>query len=122
MTAAVQSKERVALRLFNGASRALAALGRTKPKFSEMEEPMHAAAVKAVGASDFGDPAYRKALGVLLESYDRESKLTPFGRMMVEQQLGAILRNRLRASWRTSGKGWHTYGRLRSCAGLYWST
>ena len=52
MTAAVQSKERVALRLFNGASRALAALGRTKPKFSEMEEPMHAAAVKAVAVTD----------------------------------------------------------------------
>ena len=46
---------------------------------------------------DFGDPAYRQGLGVLTAAYDREARLTPFGRMMIRRQLLGILTNRLNA-------------------------
>ena len=95
MTTATARKERLALRLYNGAQGMLTALGRKRPRFRDLEEPLHAAACKAVGFDDFGDPTYRRALRVLLRSYDDEARLTPFGRMMVEQMLGGILRNRL---------------------------
>jgi len=95
VTAATVRRERLALRLYNGAQGLLTALGRKKPRFRDLEDPLHEAACKAVGFDDFGDPSYRKALRVLLRSYDDEARLTPFGRMMVEQMLGGILRNRL---------------------------
>ena len=65
---------------------------------------MHDAARKAVGFDDFGDQSYRKGLWVLLDAYDRESRLTAVGRVMVEQQLIGILKNRLVAQhyWNTN--------------------
>jgi hypothetical protein len=63
--------------------------------FVESEDALHAAARAAVGSDDFGDPSYRKGLRILLEAYDRESRLTDTGRFMVEQQLLGILKNRL---------------------------
>ncbi len=90
-----QTKPRLPLRLFNHAARALTLVGRRPPSFASREEAFHAAAAKAVGAGDFGDPGYRTGLRVLLEAYDRESRLTPFGRFMVAQQIVGILKNRL---------------------------
>jgi hypothetical protein len=47
-------------------------------------EDLHASATKAVGLDDFGtdDDNYREALGVLLESYQRDAGLTEFGSKM----------------------------------------
>jgi hypothetical protein len=47
-------------------------------------EDLHASATKAVGLDDFGtgDDNYREALGVLLESYQRDADLTEFGSKM----------------------------------------
>src|SRR3990170_3967774 len=58
-------------------------------------ESLHDAARKAVGFDDFGDPAYLQGFRALLEAYDRESRLTPTGQGMVNQQLLGILKNRL---------------------------
>lgn len=58
-------------------------------------DALHAAARQGVGYDDFGDPAYLDGLRVLLDSYERESGLTPTGRTMVEAQLLGILKNRL---------------------------
>jgi hypothetical protein len=98
--------ERLPLRMYNGAQRLLDALGRKKPRFVDLEEKLHDDARKAVGFDDFGDPAYRTPLRILLEAYDKESRLTPFGRMLVEQQLAGLLRNRLMAerAWRQNPK------------------
>jgi hypothetical protein len=47
-------------------------------------DDLHASAVKACGLDDFGsdDDNYREALGVLLESYQRDADLTEFGSKM----------------------------------------
>ncbi|ORB71438.1 sulfotransferase family protein [Mycobacterium scrofulaceum] len=47
-------------------------------------EDLHASATKLVGLDDFGvdDDNYREALGVLLESYQRDAGLTEFGSKM----------------------------------------
>src|SRR6218665_2369903 len=47
-------------------------------------EDLHASATKAVGLDDFGvdDDNYIEALGVLLDSYQREADLTEFGSKM----------------------------------------
>ena len=66
-------------------------------KFVDMEEPLHEAAARDVGYEDFGEPSYREGLRVLLEAYDEEAKLTPFGRKAARIQLTEILKKRLRA-------------------------
>ncbi|MFQ5666404.1 MAG: sulfotransferase [Candidatus Binatia bacterium] len=63
--------------------------------FVESADGLHDAARKAVSCDDFGDPAYLEGFRVLTEAYDRESRLTPAGRAMVETQLLGILENRL---------------------------
>jgi hypothetical protein len=65
------------------------------PGFLASADALHAAARAAVGYDDFGDPGYLEGFRVLLEAYDRESRLTPTGRQWVEAQLLGILRNRL---------------------------
>jgi hypothetical protein len=72
-------------------------LGRRKPGFVESEASFHERARKAIGFDDFGDAAYLEGLRVLLEAYDGEAHLTPFGRLMAEQQIVGILKNRLLA-------------------------
>lgn len=83
------------MRVFNAVSRGMERLGRRKAGLAAGQDAMHAAAAKAVGYDDFGDPSYLDGLRVLAQAYDRESRLTPFGRMMVDQQLVGILKNRL---------------------------
>ena len=58
-------------------------------------DALHGAARQAVGFDDFGDPAYVSGLRVLLESYDRDARLTPTGRGLIEAQLLGVLKNRL---------------------------
>jgi len=73
-----------------------------KRSLAESEQALHEAARAELGLDDFGDPAYLEGLRVLLESYDRESKLHESGRATVEFQLQGILKNRLRVekAWR----------------------
>ena len=72
-----------------------------KPGFAALEEPLHQAVRESVGLENFGDDGYLEGMRVLLEAYDREAKLTPYGRSMAELQILGILENRLRAqkSW-----------------------
>jgi hypothetical protein len=63
--------------------------------FAASAEALHDAARQATGCDDFGDPAYLEGWRVLLDAYDRESRLTVTGHAMVEQQLLGILKNRL---------------------------
>ncbi|ONM48934.1 sulfotransferase family protein [Nocardia donostiensis] len=42
-------------------------------------DDLHASATKVVGLDDFGDDDYRTGLAVLLESYEKDAELTPFG-------------------------------------------
>lgn len=66
-------------------------------------EDLHASATKATGLDDFGadDDNYREALGVLLESYQRDADLTEFGSKMSRFFLRNALVARLlsEASW-----------------------
>jgi hypothetical protein len=89
------AKPRLAVRLFNGVQHLGQALGRKPQRFAESEASLLDAACQATALSDFGDDAFRTHLRVLLRAYDEEAHLTPFGRMMVTQELGAVLRNRL---------------------------
>ncbi|MFN2425741.1 MAG: sulfotransferase [Candidatus Binatia bacterium] len=97
-----QRDQRLPIRLFNGAMRTFARLGRKTTGFVESEEAMIAAAAKAAGgATDLGADDFRDGLSVLLQSYDEESRLNPFGRWMVRQQLTGVLRGRLECErWR----------------------
>jgi hypothetical protein len=76
-------------------------MGMTEPSrsdqlgFVKSADALHAAARQAAGYDDFGDPVYLEGFRALTEAYDRESRLTPTGRAMVEQQLLGILTNRL---------------------------
>lgn len=99
---AATRRPRLPLRLFNQVYRVIEQLGRRPPSLVGSEESLHERARRAVGFDDFGAPWYREGLRVLLDAYDRESRLSPFGRMMVDQQLVGILKNRLVAqkAWR----------------------
>jgi hypothetical protein len=86
---------RLAVRLFNAVHCLAAALGRTPPRFTASEPALLEGARRATQLTDFGDEAFRAHLGVLLRAYDEEAHLTPFGRMMVNQELSGILKSRL---------------------------
>jgi Sulfotransferase family len=66
-----------------------------KARFAASAEALHEAARRAAGADDFGEPSYLEGFRVLLDAYDRESRLTEVGRTMIEAQLRGILENRL---------------------------
>jgi hypothetical protein len=67
-------------------------------------DELHASATKLVGLDDFGtdDDNYREALAVLLDSYQRESDLTPLGSKMCRFFLRGALVARLlsEAAWK----------------------
>jgi hypothetical protein len=91
-----QRDQRLPIRLFNAAVRTMGRLGGGPKSFAASEEQMMAAASKAAGgATDLGADDFRDGWSVLLRSYDEESRLNPFGRWMVRQQLTGVLRGRL---------------------------
>ncbi len=92
---APRGKQRLMVRAFNAAKGLGAAFGAGTTGLVGSTDSLHEAAAKAVGYDDFGDPSYRQGFDVLVRAYDEEAKLTPFGRMMVDQQLLGILKNRL---------------------------
>lgn len=67
-------------------------------------EDLHASATKACGLTDFGSDEYREALGVLLESYQRDADLTELGSKMNRYFLrGALVARALsEASWKAN--------------------
>ncbi len=95
-------RPRLPIRLWNGASRLRERLRGAPPGFAASEPALLEAARRATGLDDFGDASFREGLGVLLRAYDAESRLTPFGRFLVRQELVGILASRLSvvAAWR----------------------
>lgn len=67
-------------------------------------EDLHASATKTSGLTDFGADDYREALGVLLESYQRDADLTELGSKMNRYFLrGALVARALsEAAWRAN--------------------
>ncbi len=53
------------------------------------------AAKKATGLSDFGDEKFLEPLAILVDSLEKESRLTTLGRISVRETIGRYLRNRL---------------------------
>ncbi len=89
------AKQRLPLRLFNGAARLLRRLGVGSRGFAADEHWFHEQAAQRAGCDDFGDESYQTGLRILLQALDREARLTPFGRMSLRAQLVGILENRL---------------------------
>jgi Sulfotransferase family len=50
----------------------------------------------ATGLDDFGDASFREGLGILLDSLDREARLTETGQAVIHAQIADLLANRLR--------------------------
>lgn len=65
-------------------------------------EELHVSASRRTGLDDFGDDDYRDGLEVLLESYPREARLTPWGTKVVRASLRGALVARLlsEAGWK----------------------
>ncbi|SHN47117.1 sulfotransferase family protein [Cryptosporangium aurantiacum] len=65
-------------------------------------EDLHASATKITGLTDFGDDDYREGLAVLLESYEADAALTPFGNAVKRAFLRGALVARLlsEAAWK----------------------
>jgi len=87
--------ERLPVRIYNLTQGVLHKLAGGPGGFVDAIEALHARASKVVGFDDFGDSAYRVGLDVLADAYDREARLTPFGRMLVHGQIETVLKNRL---------------------------
>jgi hypothetical protein len=83
-----------ALRAFNGAGAALAAVGLRVPSLAP--DGLIAAASRKTGLSDFGDPSFRVALDRLVDAFEREAALTTLGRALARRDLLRLLEGRLR--------------------------
>ena len=59
-------------------------------------EELHHAASAGTGLDDFGDPGYREAMQVLMESYIHDAGLTEAGVQRIRAMLGTVLETRLR--------------------------
>ncbi|MBF6348082.1 MULTISPECIES: sulfotransferase family protein [Nocardia] len=67
-------------------------------------DDLHASATKVIGLDDFGADDYRTGLSVLLESFERDAELTPFGNKVNRAFLrGALIARAL------SEAGWKQY-------------
>ena len=71
-------------------------LGRRLPPARLDERHLLATARRKAGLEDFGDPAFREPLRVLLDAIEEEARLTPTGRLMARANLVRVLANRLR--------------------------
>lgn len=69
----------------------------TSPSFTASEAALHEEAVALAGSADFGDPAYRDGLQVVLDAYDREAKFHDAGRAAARGNLVQLLATRLRS-------------------------
>jgi hypothetical protein len=94
MSTADQVKLPLPLQLVNRAATALQQSG--LPPADLSEATLLRVAQAKTGLSDWGADDFRPALRTLLDSYEREADLTPFGRITVQQDLIRLLWNRLR--------------------------
>lgn len=92
-------KRPLPVRALNAAGRVASSLG-AQPSLDA--ESLLAAARRATGLDDFGEPCPREALGVLLRSLEDEAGLNTLGRFIMRGRLVAMLSNRLRveALWK----------------------
>jgi len=77
--------------------RALNAVGRHLPSADLSVDKLIASARRKTGLHDFGDEWFREPLGVLVDSLNREARLTPMGKLIQRGQLTRALITRLRA-------------------------
>lgn len=82
-----------ALRAFNRAGGALRRLG--VPLIPLDEGDLLARAARRTRLSDFGDETFRAPLRLLLDSLEREARLTPLGRLIARTDIVRLLANRL---------------------------
>jgi len=68
--------------------------------FLDSEQALHDEAVGVAGSDDFGDPSYREALRVVLDSCDREAKFHEAGREATRANVVRQLVARLRSQQR----------------------
>ncbi len=74
------------------ANRLLPAMGALTP------DALERAAARRTGLEGFGSTDYKEPLAVLLESIEREARLTPVGRLITRERLVGVLANRQRAA------------------------
>jgi len=84
----------IALRVLNGVGCALRAAG--LPLIRLDEGSLTARAAKRCGLDDFGDFFFRQPLGLLLNAFEREARLTVLGRIIARTDIVRLLENRLR--------------------------
>jgi hypothetical protein len=77
----------------NAGGRVLGRAGLRRPSLDR--ESLDAAARRRTGLDDFGDWAFDEALDRLLESYERESRLTTLGRISARELVVSLLENLL---------------------------
>ncbi len=83
---------RIKARLAEGAYRR----GLAPQQFSLAEDSLIALAEAVTGLTDWGDGDFREGLGILLASYETESRLTALGRALLRGDTVQALANRLR--------------------------
>ena len=83
------------VKAMNALGRALAPLGLRLGGRLE-REALLARARRATGCEDYGDPGFREPLRILLDSLERDAKLTTLGRIFATRQVMECLTNRLR--------------------------
>ncbi|MFC7516810.1 sulfotransferase family protein [Herbaspirillum sp. GCM10030257] len=62
----------------------------------DMDTLMQEASARSNGLSDFGDVHFRPALSIMLQSLEKEARLSSTGRHLIRQRLVELLSNRLK--------------------------
>ena len=91
--AGFQPHRPLGLRVINGVGGALRAAG--VPLLNLDEGALLERAARRTGLSDFGDAKFYEPLRVLLDSFEREARLTTLGRMIARSDVIRLLENRL---------------------------
>jgi hypothetical protein len=81
------------MRLFNWVGRAARGWGWRREL---SRDAILARARRNTGLSDWGDESFLEPMGILVESLEREARLTPFGRLVLRNSLTHMTENRLR--------------------------
>jgi len=84
-----------AYRALGAYSRISQALGGGPRPFKGAEQELLDEASRRTGLEDYGDERFLEGLRILLEGYDEEAQLNPFGRMNIRAELLGILSARL---------------------------
>lgn len=93
-TRAIDIQSPLLVRAINAIGRAGKALGLEFPHLDE--ERFLAEARHKTGLADFGNPTFREGLTELLHSLKNEARLNTMGRLLANQQISALLENRLK--------------------------